>query len=127
MRAWQSHGSRLSAASKLIANRVLIVAIDESRVSASGCSIDSLTHFLKDEAQTTPIDWFNRTYILHRPHSYPPKSLNDNWSVSSQSEFHELMNSQQFGHDVELINSTVLTLDSARLNLVQKVSESWIT
>jgi hypothetical protein len=121
--AWQSHGAGLSAASKLIANRVLIVAIDESGVSASGCSLDSLTHFLKAEAPT--IDWFNRSHVLHRPHSDTPQALNDNWSVTDIAEFHALMKSKKLGDGAEVINTTVMTLASARLNLVEKASESW--
>ena len=123
IRAWKSHGSGLSAASTLIANRVLIVAIDESGVSASGCSLDSLTHFLKAEAPST--DWFNRTHVLHRPHSNLPVSLNDNWSVTAMAEFHALMKSEQLVEGAEVINTTVMTLASARLSLVEKASESW--
>ena len=123
IRAWQSHGSGLSADSKLIANRLLIVAIDESGVSASGCSLDSMTHFLKAEAPS--IDWFNRTYVLHRPHSYSVVSINDGWSVTEMSEFHALMKADKIGEGEEVINTTVMTLSSARLNLVEKASESW--
>ena len=123
IRAWQSHGSGLSAASKLIANRVLIVAIDESSVSASGCSLDSMTHFLKAEAPS--IDWFNRTYVLYRPYSDSVVSINDDWSVTEMSEFHALMKADKIGVAAEVINTTVMTLASARLNLVEKASESW--
>ena len=123
IRDWKSHGSGLSAASTLIANRVLIVAIDESGVSASGCSLDSLTHFLMAEAPS--IDWFNRSYVLHRPHSDSLVSLNDNWSVTAMAEFHALMKSEQLVEGAEVINTTVMTLASARLNLVEKASESW--
>jgi len=123
IRAWQSHGSGLSADSKLIANRLLIVAIDESGVSASGCSLDSMTHFLKAEAPS--IDWFNRTYVLHRPHSDSVVSINDGWSVTEMYEFHALMKADKIGEGEEVINTTVMTLSSARLNLVEKASESW--
>ena len=123
IRAWQSHGSGLSADSKLIANRLLIVAIDESGVSASGCSLDSMTHFLKSEAPS--IDWFNRTYVLHRPHSDSVVSINDGWSVTEMYEFHALMKADKIGEGEEVINTTVMTLSSARLNLVEKASESW--
>ena len=125
IRTWQSHGSGLSADSKLIANRLLIVAIDESGVSASGCSLDSLTHFLKAEVNATQIDWFNRTYVLHRPHSDSVVSINDDWSVTEMSEFHALMKADKIGVGAEVINTTVMTLSSARLNLVEKASESW--
>jgi len=125
IRTWQSHGSGLSADLKLIANRLLIVAIDESGVSASGCSLDSLTHFLKAEVNTTQIDWFNRTEVLHRPHLSTPTNINDGWTVTSQSEFHDLLKSDQLSLDTEVLNTTVMTLASARLILVQKVSESW--
>ena len=123
IRAWQSHGSGLSADSKLIANRLLIVAIDESGVSASGCSLDSMTHFLKAEAPS--IDWFNLTYVLHRPHSDSVVSINDGWSVTEMYEFHALMKADKIGEGEEVINTTVMTLSSARLNLVEKASESW--
>ena len=39
---WKAHGSLLDASFMLIANRVLVIVVDEIDQTATGCSIDSL-------------------------------------------------------------------------------------
>lgn len=44
---WHAHGSALKAGYELIYNQFIVVAVDESPASASGCSIDSLTRYIQ--------------------------------------------------------------------------------
>lgn len=116
--AWKAHGTKLDASPLLIANRVLIIALDEQSQTATGCSIDSLNRFL----QSSNIDWFSRNWVLFNKKS---KSLESNWNVSDLSEFHEGCKSGQIPLDSYVLNTTVLTLEEGRKDLVQTVSESW--
>lgn len=45
---WTAHRRELRAAWDLHADRFLLVAVDESRAPASGCSIDALTRHLRE-------------------------------------------------------------------------------
>ena len=116
--AWKAHGTQLDASSLLIANRVLLIAVDEQSQTATGCSIDSLNRFL----QSSNIDWFSRNWVLYNQDS---KSLESNWNVSDLSDFHEGCKSGQIPLDSYVLNTTILTIEEARKDLVQTVSESW--
>lgn len=62
-RHWQAHGRPLRAAAMLLHNRFLIVAVDETHGSASGCSIDGLMQFLHQLGRQYDVDFFNRRLI----------------------------------------------------------------
>ena len=65
---WTSHNQRLQARSLVIESRFIIVCLDQERSSsASGCSIDSLTHAIQGISNDIKIDFFNRNvcYVLH--------------------------------------------------------------
>ena len=47
MPQWNAHGSEIKAGYEIIHHQFLVVVADESSVTASGCSIDSLTRFVK--------------------------------------------------------------------------------
>lgn len=115
---WKAHGTKLDASSLLIANRVLLIAVDEQTQTTTGCSIDSLNRFL----QSSIIDWFSRNWVLYNKES---KSLGSNWIVSELSDFHEGCRAGQIPLDSYVLNTTVLTLEEGRKDLVQTVSESW--
>ena len=68
------------------------------------------------------IDWFSRNWVLYNQDS---KSLESNWNVSDLSDFHEGCKSGQIPLDSYVLNTTILTLEEGRKDLVQTVSESW--
>lgn len=45
---WTSHQRTLNAGAKLIENRFLVIALDQSQSGASGCSIDKLMRFIQN-------------------------------------------------------------------------------
>jgi hypothetical protein len=57
---WVSHNRQLSAAGELLHDRFIVLAVDESRAGASGCSIDSSVAFLKELGARFHRDLFNR-------------------------------------------------------------------
>lgn len=52
---WTAHREELAAGVDWRRDRFLLVAVDESRVAASGCSIDELMHFLADLERETGV------------------------------------------------------------------------
>lgn len=45
--AWTTHGSDLKAGYEIRYNRFIILALDQTETSASGCSIDASVHFIQ--------------------------------------------------------------------------------
>ena len=115
---WKAHGTMLDASFMIIANRVLIIVVDEKEQIATGCSIDSLNRHL----QSSEFYWFSRHWVLHT--SNQPSVFGD-WTVSDLHDFHEKCRSGLLSRDEYILNTTVLTVEEMRKELVQKVSESW--
>lgn len=99
---WTAHGANLNAGYLLKYQRFIIIALDESQASASGCSIDASVHFiqsLEKELGLGLLDKLNVTYY-NGPH-IAHKSLADfkkmakNKSVSKNTVvFNNLVNTK---------------------------------
>lgn len=61
---WAAHSKELFGAFELFHNNFIVIGVDESKIPASGCSIDTLTHFMKDQGKLIGIDFFNRMKLL---------------------------------------------------------------
>jgi hypothetical protein len=63
---WAAHGKKLSALGDILLDRFVVLSVDESTAGASGCSIDSSVHFLKELGNQLNVDLFNRMklYVL---------------------------------------------------------------
>ncbi|OIN55807.1 hypothetical protein [Arsenicibacter rosenii] len=63
---WAAHGEPLLAAAQVVANRFVVIAVDEGHHLPSGCSIDSSVGFLRQISATLSqqgeaIDFFDRS------------------------------------------------------------------
>lgn len=63
---WTAHSTPLKAYAEIWNNRFIVLAVDESHYSASGCSIDSSVRFITELGQKFNFDPFNRMkfYVL---------------------------------------------------------------
>lgn len=64
MTQWAAHGKSLAAKGALIQDRLLVIAVNEHLEGASGCSIDTLNRFLRDEQAIQEVDFFNRMQVV---------------------------------------------------------------
>lgn len=64
VRDWAAHGTGLKADGLVYKNRFLILAVDETNVHASGCSIDSSVKFIKSIGNQLSVDFFNRMNLM---------------------------------------------------------------
>lgn len=63
---WAAHGKGLTADGIIKYNRFVILMVDESQYGASGCSIDSSVHFIKDLGDQLKVDFFNRLLMAYK-------------------------------------------------------------
>lgn len=61
---WAAHGNALFGDYAIQKDRFLILAVDESKVGATGCSIDTSVRFVKDLGAHLNIDFFNRLNMV---------------------------------------------------------------
>ncbi len=60
---WNTHGSKLTSGVEILHDRFVILAVDESKVQASGCSIDNSIHIMKNLEKELGINFFNRLMV----------------------------------------------------------------
>jgi hypothetical protein len=103
---WVAHGSDLRAGWELRYNRFLMIAVDESQASASGCSIDSMTRFLKSLGGELEISFLERNAVSHRE--------GDEIVRSSRAGFKDLAASGTVDGDTVVFDNTVASLGGVR-------------
>jgi hypothetical protein len=66
LKQWATHGKELIAKGAVLFDRFIILAVDEQKVGASGCSIDSSVHFVKALGKELEVNFFDRLnlYII---------------------------------------------------------------
>jgi len=58
--SWVSHNRQLRSHGDVLFGRFLVLMVDEGIAGASGCSIDSSVHFMKQMEQEHGVDLFDR-------------------------------------------------------------------
>lgn len=64
LQQWAAHGQPLLASAQVVANRFVIVGVDEGYNLPSGCSIDSSVRTLQQIGQQVGIDFFDRSAAI---------------------------------------------------------------
>ena len=62
---WTAHNSQLKASFEFVHNRFIILAVDESMNTASGCSIDKSVALLKSISEMLGISLFERMQMVY--------------------------------------------------------------
>lgn len=60
VKQWATHGKELVAKGAVLFDRFILLAVDEQKVGASGCSIDSSVHFVKALGKELDVNFFDR-------------------------------------------------------------------
>ncbi len=66
LKSWAAHNNKLRCDGIILFSQYIVLVVDEAFVKASGCSIDSSTHFMKKAGTALNIDFFNRLYVLQQ-------------------------------------------------------------
>lgn len=62
---WAAHGKQLFGTFQLFYQRFLVVAVDESKAGASGCSIDASVRFITELGNNIQADFFDRMNVVY--------------------------------------------------------------
>jgi len=114
---WTSHSKNVLADFDLRYNRFLILMLDESHVTAGGCSIDSSVHFIKSLEQQ-----FKNTMTDRMKFAF--KSGN-RVEVVSRNEFEKLMEQGLIGEETIVFNNLIATKKELDSNWEVPLKNSW--
>ena len=127
LQRWSAHGAALSAAGTVLYDRVLMVALDEQKAGATGCSIDKLVGFVRGHGERNGIDWFDRHQVLWRPGA-GEQGAGGGWKATRTSEFWAMRKAKLVNDASEVVDPLAASLDAARGEggwLVKRFDESW--
>ena len=106
---WASHGNQLFGGADVVENWFVVLAVDESKSMASGCSIDTSVQFIKALGKELSVDFFDRMHLLIKKDT-----------LKNQVHFSELGSYL----DWKLYNPLVSTLGEFTTNWLIPVEES---
>jgi hypothetical protein len=103
LKDWTAHGSNLQAGYEIRYKRFIVIALDQSQASASGCSIDASVHFiqhLEKKYEVQLLDKMNVSYKQGEYIAYKPladfKKMAKQKAVSKNTiVFNNLVNNKQ--------------------------------
>lgn len=90
---WATHGTELTADAGILINNFIVFIVDEKKVKASGCSVDSSVRFIKDLGKNLNIDFFNRlSLLIEKDGEYKRIHFNDLTEYKDWNMFNPLIN-----------------------------------
>lgn len=115
---WVSHRNELRAGADVLYNRFLVVAVDETKAEASGCSIDGSVRFLQELGAELGIDFFNRMRFSYRDAS-------GNVQTVSRDEFKDMYKGGQLENDTPVFDTLIKELGELRQIFERPLEDSW--
>ncbi|MFN3916244.1 MAG: ABC transporter ATPase [Flavobacteriales bacterium] len=118
VRDWASHGSKLTAAFEIVYDRFLVLAVDETQMKASGCSIDSSVGFVKEIERTYNVNLFDRLAVAF----YKGEEIH----VLPLTEFESLIDNRIVSPETIVFNNLVSTVGEFKSHWQVRAKNSWL-
>lgn len=115
---WVSHRRELHAAADVLHDRFVVVAVDETRAEASGCSIDGSVRFLQALGARLGVDFFNRMIFSYRDGK-------GNIQTVARDEFKALYRNGKLENDTIVFDPLVKELGELRQIFERPLEDSW--
>lgn len=115
---WVAHSHQLTAATEVLEDRFLVLAVDESQAGASGCSIDSSVRFVQQLGAEMGVDFFNRMLFSYRTDSGEVMTV-------GRPDFKAHYASEAIKDDTIVFDPLVKTIGELKESFEKKLSESW--
>lgn len=114
---WASHNRALQATGDVLHKRFIVLMIDESMAGASGCSIDSSVHFIKEIEQAYKVDLFDRMTFTYEK--------NDAVHAADREQFSALYASGEINDDTIVFDNLVNTKADFESGWKVRLGDSW--
>ena len=115
--SWQRHGDDLKASFCIKYNHFIVLAVDESLNSVSGCSIDSSVNIIKKIENEFSVDLTNKLNISFKDAS--------NINVVSMGDFQKFAKLQKINSNTIVFNNMIQTKSDFENNWEITADKSW--
>jgi hypothetical protein len=117
LNTWASHGSEMLCSYQIKYDRFIIIALDETKTSASGCSIDSCVHFIQGLEKTFEVLLLDKMNVAFKQGEYI--------TYKSIQDFKKLVSNKSVSKKTIVYNNLVVDIDDFNLNWEVPASDSW--
>lgn len=117
LKQWTAHGSDLHAGFEIKYNRFIIIGLDQTNASASGCSIDASVHFIQSLERRFQVELLDRMNVSFKQGEFVAyKSLQD---------FKKMAKDKAVSANTIVFNNLVATKQEYLESWEVPASESW--
>ena len=117
LRGWKAHNVPLAAGVKIIENHFIIVALDESKNGASGCSIDSSVGVVRAIMKNYKVDLLNRMIFAYLE--------NDKVELVNRLDFVNMIKEGKITDDTIVFNNLVKDKAEFESKWEVRLVDSW--
>ena len=114
---WSTHDAQMHASHILLHNCFVVVAADEQKQAASGCSIDSFTALFKKFGEQYGLSFFDRFSVAHKS--------NGEVVISPLNDFKKLIKQGIVTENTIVFNNLITTKEGLLNNWELPLKESW--
>mgnify|MGYP001820633559 FL=1 len=114
---WTAHGSDLQAGYELPYNRFIVIGLDQTGASASGCSIDASVHFLQALEAKYAVTLLDRMNVTYKQGEY--------LAYKSLEEFRKMAKARSVSGKTIVFNNLVANKPDYTQNWEVPAAESW--
>lgn len=114
---WSTHGLQMLASHVLYHNCFVVIAADEQKQAASGCSIDSFTALFKAFGTQYNLSFFDRFSIAHKSE--------DEVVISNLDDFKQLIDDGCITPDTLVFNNLIEQRQDLSTKWEVPLNESW--
>ncbi len=115
---WATHGNQMASKCFVIEPCFIIMAVDQSIISASGCSIDSSVRVLKNIEAKFDLNLFDRLTLSY-------EDTNGQVQLIKMADFQNGLKSGVFNENTIVFNNLIDNIVDFRQNWKTSVSKSW--
>jgi hypothetical protein len=117
LNSWTSHDEALPASYTILYNRFLVIAIDDSQVSAGGCSIDKSMHFIQQLEKEFSVSLTDRWLFAFRK--------GDQVQAVKRDEFEALVEKGEITEDTIVFNNLIQSKAELSTKWEVPLKHSW--
>lgn len=114
---WTAHGSDLKAGFEIPYNRFIVIGLDQSLSSASGCSIDASVHFIQNLEQKYNIDLLDKMNVSYKTGAFV--------AYKPLMDFKKMAKEKAVSAKTVVFNNLVATKQEYEENWEVPAAESW--
>ena len=118
MQEWNAHGAALTAAYAIPYDRFIVLAADENKVPASGCSIDSLTRQIKTLEEKYNLGLLNRMLVSYK--------MGDEITTLPLNEFKKKEKQNEIPDEASVFHNGITKLSDFEEGWELPLAESWV-